>query len=320
MKRLNRFINAVAILTVFGLLISSSPAVAALYAFDFRVDEAIIGEVSPQNLLKPAAVSNAKVGKSLNAYCSFNIGDRTMTGTYVLMELIIDGQTVKKQSFQVKAGGYGLGVPHTFNTAGTHTLTCKVTPQKGAEDTNKGNNSKTVSVNVVNTTTFKVTTSVSDPAGGSISPASASVPSGGTQKFTVTANAGYSSYATGCQGNIYHNGTANMTTPTTADYKTGPITADCTVTANFYRVFNLSVAKTGSGSGTVVGLFLIGNVIDCGTRCSYLTQTGTSITLTATPASGSTFEGWSGGGCSGTGTCTVTVNADTTVTAKFNAN
>ena len=32
---------------------------------------------------------------------------------------------------------------------------------------------------------------------------------------------------------------------------------------------------------------------------------------------GSTFTGWSGGGCSGTGTCTVTVSAATTVTATF---
>src|SRR5207245_1954301 len=31
----------------------------------------------------------------------------------------------------------------------------------------------------------------------------------------------------------------------------------------------------------------------------------------------SAFGGWSGGGCSGTGTCLVTLNANTTVTATF---
>jgi hypothetical protein len=36
--------------------------------------------------------------------------------------------------------------------------------------------------------------------------------------------------------------------------------------------------------------------------------------------SGSSFAGWSGEGCSGTGTCVVTIEADTVVTAMFNAN
>jgi hypothetical protein len=47
---------------------------------------------------------------------------------------------------------------------------------------------------------------------------------------------------------------------------------------------------------------------------------GTMVTLTAAADSGSSFAGWSGGGCSGTGTCTVTVNSDQTVTATFTAN
>jgi hypothetical protein len=46
---------------------------------------------------------------------------------------------------------------------------------------------------------------------------------------------------------------------------------------------------------------------------------GSQITLTASPASGSVFTGWSGGGCYGTGTCVVTVSAAATVTATFAA-
>ncbi len=57
--------------------------------------------------------------------------------------------------------------------------------------------------------------------------------------------------------------------------------------------------------------------INCGATCSQSVTAGTALTLTATPAAGSTFAGWSGA-CSGTGTCTVTVNAATTVTATFN--
>jgi poly(3-hydroxybutyrate) depolymerase len=41
------------------------------------------------------------------------------------------------------------------------------------------------------------------------------------------------------------------------------------------------------------------------------------VTLTASAASGSTFAGWSGA-CSGTGSCTVNMNANQTVTTTFN--
>lgn len=39
--------------------------------------------------------------------------------------------------------------------------------------------------------------------------------------------------------------------------------------------------------------------------------------LTATPTSGSIFRGWSGGGCTGTGPCSLTLTADTVLTATF---
>jgi hypothetical protein len=76
----------------------------------------------------------------------------------------------------------------------------------------------------------------------------------------------------------------------------------------------LSVIKSGSGTGTVTSSPA---GISCGATCSQSVLLGTAVTLTATPAAGSTFAGWSGA-CSGTGTCAVTVNAATTVTATFN--
>ena len=57
--------------------------------------------------------------------------------------------------------------------------------------------------------------------------------------------------------------------------------------------------------------------ISCGTTCSVTANHGSTLTLTATPDTGSSFTGWSGGGCSGTGTCTVTVEAAKSVTASF---
>jgi IPT/TIG domain/Divergent InlB B-repeat domain/PASTA domain len=71
----------------------------------------------------------------------------------------------------------------------------------------------------------------------------------------------------------------------------------------------LTINNAGTGSGSVT----------CnGGACTSSYKEGTSVTLAAVAAPGSTFAGWSGGGCSGTGTCVVTINADTTVTATFN--
>jgi hypothetical protein len=43
-----------------------------------------------------------------------------------------------------------------------------------------------------------------------------------------------------------------------------------------------------------------------------------AVALTASAASGSVFAGWSGGGCSGTGACTVTMSGAQSVAATFN--
>ncbi|WP_028643159.1 InlB B-repeat-containing protein [Nocardioides sp. URHA0020] len=80
----------------------------------------------------------------------------------------------------------------------------------------------------------------------------------------------------------------------------------------------LTVALAGSGSGSVTSA---PGGITCGAECAYEYPQGSAVTLTATPADDtSTFEGWSGGGCSGTETCTVTLDDATTVTATFSEN
>lgn len=76
----------------------------------------------------------------------------------------------------------------------------------------------------------------------------------------------------------------------------------------------LTVLKTGLGSGTVTSN---PTGIDCGIDCMEDYISGTSVILTATPETGSTFSHWEDN-CSGTGTtCTVNMNSDKTATAKF---
>ncbi|MGD0887035.1 MAG: fibronectin type III domain-containing protein [Thermodesulfovibrionales bacterium] len=78
--------------------------------------------------------------------------------------------------------------------------------------------------------------------------------------------------------------------------------------------YTLTTSNLGSGSGIVTSS---PPGIDCGTSCSGSYNAGTVVTLTATPAAGSIFSGWSGGGCAGTGTCSFSQNISTTVTATF---
>jgi hypothetical protein len=77
----------------------------------------------------------------------------------------------------------------------------------------------------------------------------------------------------------------------------------------------VTVAPSGTGSGTVVSSPA---GINCGATCSASFPSGTAITLTATPTSGSTFGGFSGACVSSTTTCTFTPTANSTVSATFN--
>ena len=74
----------------------------------------------------------------------------------------------------------------------------------------------------------------------------------------------------------------------------------------------VSIAKSGTGSGRVTSSPA---GINCGAVCSYEFPPSAIVTLSARAATRSVFTGWIGGGCSGTGTCTVA--ATDLVTAVF---
>ncbi len=76
----------------------------------------------------------------------------------------------------------------------------------------------------------------------------------------------------------------------------------------------LTVSDTGAGTGEVTSSPA---GITCGGDCEEEYEEGTPVTLTASAAGGSVFTGWSGSGCSGTGTCEVTMSAAKEVEAQF---
>ena len=95
-----------------------------------------------------------------------------------------------------------------------------------------------------------------------------------------------------------------------------------TVTFSAPTAQQLSVSGSGNGSGTVVSS-------PAGINCALTATTGTgtcattfpfgsSVTLTASAATGHTFSGWAGA-CSGSATCQVTLDQARLVTAIFSA-
>src|SRR5207245_884427 len=94
------------------------------------------------------------------------------------------------------------------------------------------------------------------------------------------------------------------------------MTAAKSVTATFTaQRFTLTVTRAGTGSGTATSS---DGLISCPSTCTATYDGGISVTLTASPASGSTFTAWSGCDTVSGATCTVTMTAAKSVTATFN--
>lgn len=87
----------------------------------------------------------------------------------------------------------------------------------------------------------------------------------------------------------------------------------------FRPFFNVSVGKTGNGSGTVTST---PPGINCGTDCSEKVQAGQTMMLAASPAASSSFTGWSGdadctdGSLTITGTRSCFANFQSLITAR----
>ncbi len=154
----------------------------------------------------------------------------------------------------------------------------------------------------------------------------------GTGTGTVTSNPAGISCGTACAAN-YSSGISVTLTAAAASNSTfagwsgactgtGTCTVSMTQARNVTATFNgsvsppvqLIVTRGGTGSGTVTSS---PSGINCGSACSANFPVNSSVTLTATPAAGSTFAGW-GGSCTGVGGCTLSMTASRTVTVVFN--
>ncbi|WP_205513071.1 InlB B-repeat-containing protein [Longitalea arenae] len=149
-------------------------------------------------------------------------------------------------------------------------------------------------------TNYSLTTNVSPSGGGSVSrsPDASSYAAGTVVTLTATPASGYT--FTGWSGGA--SGTNATTTVT--------MNANTTVTANFTNstgtTYTLTTTVSPSAGGTITR---------SPDAASY--AAGTVVTLTAIPASGYSFTGWSGGASGTNASTTVTMNANTSVTASF---
>lgn len=106
--------------------------------------------------------------------------------------------------------------------------------------------------------------------------------------------------------------------PSGTTFETGVGSGNGLATVTYLQPFTLTVATAGNGSGSVTST---PSGIDChsgsSAGCTKSVIEGNEITLQASADTGSDFTGWSGGGCSGTGSCAVTLDAAKSVTADF---
>lgn len=166
---------------------------------------------------------------------------------------------------------------------------------------------------VLNVTQFSVTpgTFTANGSGGTVQCSADGGQAGPCGSYTVgTAVTITASPNTGSNFTGWSGGTGNAAGCT----GTGPcvidkLTDDTTVTANFNKpILSVQVSGTGTVNSSPAG------ISNCQANCSAPFDKSTVVTLSA---SGNGFIGWSGGNCSGTGTCQVTVTSNVSVTATF---
>ncbi len=209
------------------------------------------------------------------------------------------------------------GSSYTLSSAGgTQSVSPTSTTTYTATATGTGG---TASANV----TVTVTTGTGAPT-VTVSANPTSIAKGGSSVVTVAATNATSVTLDGSNGSKRTlpaaGGTATVAPTSTTTYTAtatgsgGTASSSVTITVGTGSSgIQLTVASAGNGTGTVTSSPA---GINCPQTCTASFPKGTAVVLTAAPASGNTFAGWSGP-CTGTGTCNLTFEASITVTATF---
>jgi cellulose 1,4-beta-cellobiosidase len=164
-------------------------------------------------------------------------------------------------------------------------------------------------------TTYSLAVTKSGSGSGTVS--GGAINCGATCSATFTAATTVTLTATAASGSSFAgwSGACTGTAATCAVSVNGAQAVGATFnTTGGGTTYALNVSKAGTGAGTVSGAG-----IDCGATCSATYSSGTTVTLSATAASGSTFTGWSGACTGSSATCSVSMTAARTVTATFNS-
>ncbi len=242
---------------------------------------------------------------------------KAVTATFDLIPFMLTVNNAGGGTVTSSSGGINCPGNCSANYAPSTTVTLTATPSAGATfvgwsgaDSTSGNTATVTMTSARSVTaTFSYPVSVANSGGGTVT----SVPGGISCPGTCSTNYNYGT-------------TLTLTaTPSVGATFMGWIGADSvsgntatvimnnarSVTATF--AYSLSLSKSGTGGGTVTSSPA---GINCGATCTANYNYGTSVTLTATPDASSTFAGWSGA-ASGTGSATVTMDANRAVTATF---
>jgi hypothetical protein len=221
------------------------------------------------------------------------------------------------------------GTGYTFSNwsgACSGTGTCSVTMSQARSVT------ATFAVIPQQPSSYSLTVSKTGTGAGSVTSAPAGIDCGATcsaafssgtgVQLTATpdANSTFAGWSGACTGTDVCFVTMNDTKTATATFTAIPVASDkktLTVVKNGRgKVKSVSVADSQMNALAEGDL----EDIDCGDVCSAEYTEGTNVTLQAElDEPGYSFSGWSGGGCSGTGTCTITVDDAMSVTATFTA-